>query len=1248
MMQYPKKRSRVAVAVAAVVAVGAASKLDAQVLAFPGAEGFGAYATGARTSLSSATVYHVTNLNDSGAGSFRDAVSQPNRFVVFDVGGIINISSVIQVKNNITIAGQTAPGGISIYGDRLSYTSANNTISRYFAVRKGNAGVRADSLSIARGTNMIFDHMSVTWGVDETFSMNPDSGYVIDNITIQNTIIAQGQDRLGHSAGGLMTLNEGSRFSVIKSLFADNVTRNPKVRGENEYINNVVYGWQTAAYIMGDTTNMDSHANVIGNYFIEGPKDGGSPFSSGTANFHIYGRDNWVDTNRNGVLDGSRVTSYPGADVVATPFAFPTTASMTAQQALSYVLDHVGVSIIRDAVDTRIVNEVRSYGTLGGVIQRETDLFPNYGSDPKYLNPRARLTDGDNDGIADNWELAHGLSPAIGGDWKNLNAQGYTRLEEYVNELGADGVTIPSAGGAWTLATTWGGTPPTLADDAVVIGDMSITAGNAFARRLTLGGNLAVSSGTLDVFDTAALSGGKASLTGGTVTLGQLLLGLAGKPGTLSLSSGATLQTGTIASNGGTALFDWNGGTLRATGTPDVRIPTTLGAAGGTFDTNGYTGTFSGQISGTGALIKTGAGTLTLSGNNSYSGGTTVTGQLKLAHNNAAGTGAISITSAGGAVQLANGITIANAINTSYNFEILDVPDAGAAATFAGNLTRNGSSQVRLQASGSGATLNITGTVSAPNGFYFKTGNLNLRGNGSITGSGGAIGRGGGATTFLLRDNASFNIGGFSMGGGQALPSASIRVIQNAQLSTGTGSLDLLNTSSAKSTSQLQLDGGTTTLGGIIKTSTGATQTSTINFNGGILRYGGATANTNFLPALAGLTANVQAGGGRIDTNGQALTIAQPLVHDAALATADGGLTKLGAGTLTLTGTNTYNGPTTVTGGTLAVGNGGTGGALGPGAITNNASLLFNRSNVITLANTIGGGGSLIQAGAGTLVLTGASSYSGRTIVNAGAIVFSTAAHSVGEVGGAGKVQVAAGATVTSDGVTAGSWQIDGTHVIRPGGAAAGASKVAGAGLAIAGSMGAWTGKLDLNDNALILTAADAAAQAVVLARVRDQVATARAGGTWTGSGITSSAMTDSTFAAANSLAIVDAGDLGLTSFRGQLVDAHTTLVVTAHSGDATLDGIVDAFDLNILAAHWQQGSGALWSSGDFNGDGMVDAFDLNVLAAQWQYGMGGTLVSGQSFEAALAAAFGAAAVPEPASLALLGLTLPWLLRRRR
>jgi hypothetical protein len=278
----------------------------AQQLAFPEAEGFGRFATGARQNLASASVYHVTNLNDAGPGSFRDAVSQSNRFVVFDVGGIVNLQSVVTFAPNITIAGQTAPGGFAVYGNRVAFHGANNIISRYWAARLGTSQGREDAASIVRGQNMIYDHMSITWGVDGTFDINPDTGQVIDNITIQNTIIGQGLDVVGHSTGGLMQVGEGNRISIIKSLFADNVTRNPKMRGENEFINNVVYGYETAGYIMGDTVNMTSNANVIGNYFIEGPVDGSSPFASGTPQFRIHAADNWVDGNRNGVLDGAQ------------------------------------------------------------------------------------------------------------------------------------------------------------------------------------------------------------------------------------------------------------------------------------------------------------------------------------------------------------------------------------------------------------------------------------------------------------------------------------------------------------------------------------------------------------------------------------------------------------------------------------------------------------------------------------------------------------------------------------------------------------------------------------------------------------------------------------------------------------------------------------------------------------------------------------------------------------------------------
>jgi autotransporter-associated beta strand protein len=647
-------------ALAVVATLALAAPAAAQQLAFPEAEGFGRFATGARTTLASANIYHVTNLNDSGAGSLRDALSTSNRFVVFDIGGIINLSSVMTVASNITIAGQTAPGGIQVYGNRVAFHGANNLVSRHWAVRMGTAPGRVDAASIVRGTNMIYDHMSITWGVDGTFDINPDSGQVIDDLTIQNTVIGQGLDVVGHSTGGLMQLGEGRKFSIIKSLLTDNVTRNPKVRGENEFINNVVYGYETSGYIMGDTAAV-SHANVEGNYFIEGPVNGSSPFASGTASFHIYANDNWVDGDRDGVLDGTLNTTYPGANVVATRHAFPTTASLTAQQAVQHVMTNVGPHITRDVVDARLVQEVASYGTLGGVIIRESDLFPNYGTGAQYLKQRARLVDSDNDAIPNNWETANGLNPNNSADWKGLSG-GYTRLEQYLNELGGNGMTRNSSGGAWTNAATWGGGVPTFADTAVATGGLTHASGNAFARRLTLTGITDISGGTLDVFDTITIGQGAAgSLTigGGVVSAGQVVVAPSGSSGSVVLNGG-TLQTGTLTTGGGAASLAWNGGTIRATGTPRITLPVTLGAAGGTIDTNGFDGEISGAISGAGGLTKNGAGKLKLSNANSFGSPVTInSGALSIGNANSlgatpqlfiAGGASLDTTPAGGSV----------------------------------------------------------------------------------------------------------------------------------------------------------------------------------------------------------------------------------------------------------------------------------------------------------------------------------------------------------------------------------------------------------------------------------------------------------------------------------------------------------------------------------------------------------------------------------------------------------------------
>ena len=213
---------------------GGTVALQAQQLAFPGAQGWGRYATGGRTG----SVYHVTNLNDSGSGSLRDAVSSPNRIVVFDVAGVININSRIVFANNLYVAGQTAPGeGITVYGNGVSFSGANNTIVRYMRFRMGRKGDSGkDAAGISNGTNMIFDHCSFAWGQDETFSINSDGKGDLGNITIQNSVVGQGL--MTHSAGGLM---QADNITLYRNLYCDNSTRNNKVKGVNQYANNLVY-----------------------------------------------------------------------------------------------------------------------------------------------------------------------------------------------------------------------------------------------------------------------------------------------------------------------------------------------------------------------------------------------------------------------------------------------------------------------------------------------------------------------------------------------------------------------------------------------------------------------------------------------------------------------------------------------------------------------------------------------------------------------------------------------------------------------------------------------------------------------------------------------------------------------------------------------------------------------------------------------------------------------------------------------
>lgn len=438
-----------------------ASAADGQLLAFPGAEGFGRFTTGGR----GGEIYHVTNLNDSGTGSLRDAVSKEGRIIVFDVSGVIELKSALSFKGNNTILGQTAPGeGIQVYGDRITFSNASNLIVRHMRFRMGITGTSgADACGVANGTDMIFDHLSVLWGRDENFSVSWDNKNTRPaNITIQNSIIGQGLQ--SHSCGGLIQTIGG--VTLYRNLYVENKTRNPKVKGLNQFVNNVVYNWGNGGgYIMSDSEG-DSWADIENNYFVKGPWNNSTdPFVRGIQTFRYFGAGNYYDENKDGVLNGHLMTEEEmrGAQDGTAPYStlfssldalnaniteYNATATeqiqlipeiagkMTAEEAYAWMLTSVGpVLPVRDEVDQYIIDEIATYGTAGtkNGINSEAQL-PHKGKG--VLSGGVKPLDTDGDAIPDEWEIANGLNPNDPSDAVAIDpATGYAWIEMYANSI---------------------------------------------------------------------------------------------------------------------------------------------------------------------------------------------------------------------------------------------------------------------------------------------------------------------------------------------------------------------------------------------------------------------------------------------------------------------------------------------------------------------------------------------------------------------------------------------------------------------------------------------------------------------------------------------------------------------------------------------------------------------------------------------------------------------------------------------
>ncbi len=436
-MTKPPFRFRLAAALSVMVMAAGAIAAD-PIPAFPGAEGFGAHATGGRGK----PVYEVTNLNDSGPGSLRDALSEGDRTVVFRVSGTIRLDRRIDItKPNITIAGQTAPGdGICLRGKELMI-KANNVIVRYLRFRPGDElNQEHDALTVWNASNVIIDHCSMSWSTDSVSDVVKGSR----NVTIQWSIISEPLTQSVHAKGSHGYGTGWGYGSYHHNLIAHCDSRAPRLgadptRGMSDVRNNVIYNWGNGWSYGGENSDID----FVGNYFRPGPNSAQNRvlFNVWKSNARVYLADNVMETNdavtadnlKGLVTEGSVWKEPVDLTHVPVPASFGGASVKTdpASIALERVLTEAGASLPkRDAVDERVVNDVRN--RTGKIINSQADV----GGWPELRSAEAPV-DGDRDGMPDAWETRHGLNPADPADGAQpaKDGGGYTNLEIYLNAI---------------------------------------------------------------------------------------------------------------------------------------------------------------------------------------------------------------------------------------------------------------------------------------------------------------------------------------------------------------------------------------------------------------------------------------------------------------------------------------------------------------------------------------------------------------------------------------------------------------------------------------------------------------------------------------------------------------------------------------------------------------------------------------------------------------------------------------------
>jgi pectate lyase len=437
-------------------------------IAFPGAEGFGKYTTGGREGK----VWIVSNLDDSGAGSFRElAEAKGKRIIVFAVSGTIHLQTKITIKGDVTIAGQTAPGDGICLADQPVSLGGDNIILRYMRFRMGDKYQRGemvdgngadDALSASRRKHVIIDHCSMSWSTDEVCSV-----YGGDSTTLQWNIIAEplnysyhfetgDKDWERHGYGGIWG---GSHLTAHHNLFAHCLSRNPRFNGTRlgatqelaDFRNNLIYNWEHNNVYGGEAGNY----NLVNNYYKYGPGTSKevkyrivNPYKTGNLPFgKWYVSGNYVDgasdvskDNRIGVhMPKGTTESEKAAAVITQPHTAEPIPVQSATDAYNEILKFAGASHQRDTMDQRIINDVKN--RTGAYVDVQGN-FPHGTAYELTLNAWPALrslpapADTDKDGMPDTWEKKNGLNSQDAGDAAKFTlSRTYTNIEVYINSL---------------------------------------------------------------------------------------------------------------------------------------------------------------------------------------------------------------------------------------------------------------------------------------------------------------------------------------------------------------------------------------------------------------------------------------------------------------------------------------------------------------------------------------------------------------------------------------------------------------------------------------------------------------------------------------------------------------------------------------------------------------------------------------------------------------------------------------------